>query len=123
MTNTQQNSWRDQLEIMRTDEPVLYETVIRHFMLTMEREGLMTSDGLEKAVSKITGNNDFIHWSNPNRPEPTLSEEEIEELIAQREKARAEEDFDQADSLRKQIEKKGITLEDTSSGVRWHFND
>ena len=80
MTNTQQNSWRDQLEIMRTDEPVLYETVIRHFMLTMEREGLMTSDSLETAVSEITGNNDFIHWSNPNRPEPTLSEEEIEAL-------------------------------------------
>ncbi|MCP4145018.1 MAG: pyruvate, phosphate dikinase [bacterium] len=80
MTNTQQNSWRDQLEIMRTDEPVLYETVIRHFMLTMEREGLMTSDSLEAAVSEITGNNVFIHWSNPNRPEPTLSEEEIEAL-------------------------------------------
>lgn len=82
MINTQQNSWRDQLEIMRTDEPVLYETVIRHFMLTMEREGLMTSDSLEAAVSEITGNNDFIHWSNPNRPEPTLSEEEIEALRA-----------------------------------------
>jgi len=82
MTNTQQNSWRDQLEIMRTDEPVLYETVIRHFMLTMEREGLMTSDSLETAVSEITGNNVFIHWSNPNRPEPTLSEEEIEALRA-----------------------------------------
>jgi pyruvate, water dikinase len=77
MNNTEQICWRDQLEEMRKNEPVLYETVIRHFMLTMEREGLMTSDGLEKAVSKITGNNDFIHWSNPNRPEPNLSEDEI----------------------------------------------
>jgi cysteinyl-tRNA synthetase len=61
-------------------------------------------------------------WFSKNT-DNRISEEEIEELIAQREKARAEEDFDQADSLRKQIEKKGITLEDTSSGVRWHFND
>jgi hypothetical protein len=77
MSNINKMDWREQLEKMRTDEPVLYETVIRHFMLTMEREGLMTSDGLEKAVSEITGNNDFIHWSNPNRPEPNLSEDEI----------------------------------------------
>ncbi len=61
-------------------------------------------------------------WFSKNT-DNRISEEEIEELIVQREKARAEEDFDQADSLRKQIEKKGITLEDTSSGVRWHFND
>ncbi len=52
-----------------------------------------------------------------------ISEEEIEELIAQREKARTEGAFDQADSIRKQIEEKGITLQDTTSGVRWHFND
>ena len=52
-----------------------------------------------------------------------ISEEEIEELIAQREKARNERDFDKADSIRKKIEKEGIILEDTSSGVRWHYND
>ena len=52
-----------------------------------------------------------------------ISEEEIEELITQREKARNERDFDKADSIRKNIEKEGIILEDTSSGVRWHYND
>tara|TARA_B100000959_G_scaffold72064_1_gene76372 strand:+ start:3818 stop:5122 length:1305 start_codon:yes stop_codon:yes gene_type:complete len=52
-----------------------------------------------------------------------ISEEEIEELITQREKARNERDFDKADSIRKKIEKEGIILEDTSSGVRWHYND
>ena len=43
-------------------------------------------------------------WFSKNT-DNRISEEEIEELIVQREKARAEEDFDQADSLRKQIEK------------------
>jgi len=55
--------------------------------------------------------------------ESDVSEDEIKELIAQRESARIGKDFDKADSIRRKIEEKGVTLEDTSSGVRWHYND
>lgn len=44
--------------------------------------------------------------------------EEVEELLDHREKAREDKDFAQADTLRKQIEKAGFTLEDTATGPR-----
>jgi cysteinyl-tRNA synthetase len=44
--------------------------------------------------------------------------EEIEKLAAQREKLRSEGKFEEADSLRKEIEEKGFILEDTSQGSK-----
>jgi len=45
---------------------------------------------------------------------------EIEKLIAQRQQARAEKDFFAADRIRDALLAKGIVLEDTRGGVRWH---
>ena len=44
--------------------------------------------------------------------------EEIKQLIAQREKARAGKDFQKSDDLRALIEKKGFILEDTKDGMK-----
>jgi len=46
-------------------------------------------------------------------------EKEIEELIADREKARAEKNWPLADSIRDQLKERNILLEDTPQGVRW----
>lgn len=44
---------------------------------------------------------------------------ELKKLIDEREKARKEKDFIQADKLREELKQKGIMLEDTKDGVRW----
>ena len=48
-----------------------------------------------------------------------LLDEDIEQLIQQREDARAVKDFEQADRIRDQLKEQGIILEDTNQGVRW----
>lgn len=45
--------------------------------------------------------------------------QEIERLIAERDRARKEKDFKKADAVRKVLEDKGIILEDASYGTRW----
>ncbi len=49
----------------------------------------------------------------------TLSDEEIQKQISEREAARRQGDFARADALRDELAKAGVTLEDTKSGTRW----
>ena len=51
--------------------------------------------------------------------EEELLEEEIEELIAQRQAARKAKDYQRADEIRQTLLEKGILLEDTREGVKW----
>ncbi len=44
---------------------------------------------------------------------------ELKRLIDEREKARKEKDFEEADKIRETLKSKGIILEDTRDGVRW----
>ncbi len=48
-----------------------------------------------------------------------LLDEEIENLIAQRQQARKDKDFAKADEIRDLLKEKGILLEDTREGVKW----
>jgi cysteinyl-tRNA synthetase len=50
--------------------------------------------------------------------EPGLAQE-VERLIAEREAARAAQDFARADRLRDELRERGIALEDSKEGVRW----
>lgn len=51
---------------------------------------------------------------------PEMNSQEIESLIADRQKARNHRDFKRADEIRKELENRGILLEDTrDGGVRW----
>lgn len=45
--------------------------------------------------------------------------DEVKKLIEEREKARAEKDFDKADKIRDELKEKGIELIDTKEGVKW----
>ena len=46
-------------------------------------------------------------------------EEIINKLIASRNQARKNRDFQQADAIREQLSAMGITLEDVAGGTRW----
>jgi cysteinyl-tRNA synthetase len=49
--------------------------------------------------------------------------QEVKQLIAERNQARAAKDWTAADTLRDQLQQKGIALRDTSSGSIWEYTD
>lgn len=51
----------------------------------------------------------------------TLSEDEINARVREREKARTERDFTRADALREQLNDAGVTLEDEAGGTTWFW--
>ena len=51
--------------------------------------------------------------------EEELLAEDIEKLIAERQAARKEKNFQRADEIRNELLEKGIILEDTREGVKW----
>jgi cysteinyl-tRNA synthetase len=50
---------------------------------------------------------------------PPVPVDEIERLIQGRRAARAARNFAEADTIRKDLEARGILLEDTPAGTRW----
>jgi cysteinyl-tRNA synthetase len=48
-----------------------------------------------------------------------LSEQEIENLVAERTKAKKMRNFARADAIRKELAEKGVVIEDSKDGVRW----
>ncbi|NLM03522.1 MAG: cysteine--tRNA ligase [Clostridiales bacterium] len=53
------------------------------------------------------------------KEEEEYLDEEIEQLIAQRQQARKEKNFELADKIRDELKEQGIILEDTPQGVKW----
>ncbi|MGC9195025.1 MAG: cysteine--tRNA ligase, partial [Syntrophobacteraceae bacterium] len=51
-----------------------------------------------------------------------MSEENLNELLELRRKARAEKNFAEADRIRKELEKKRIQLEDSPEGTKWRVS-
>ena len=51
--------------------------------------------------------------------EEEILDEEIENLIQERQKARKEKNFSRADEIRDILSEKGIILKDTREGVQW----
>jgi len=50
-------------------------------------------------------------------------DKEIEKLVQEREKARKNKDFEKADKIRDELNKKGVILEDTKEGIKWKFKN
>jgi len=50
-----------------------------------------------------------------------LNEEEVEALLAERERARARKDWERADRIREELRARGVVVEDTPTGSRWRL--
>jgi cysteinyl-tRNA synthetase len=53
---------------------------------------------------------------------PPMADDDID-LVLERMKARAGRDFAAADALRERLRTKGVTVEDTAKGARWHLQE
>jgi cysteinyl-tRNA synthetase len=62
-------------------------------------------------------------WLKRSRPgaesEQGLSDAQIDELIARRNAARADKNWDEADRIRDQLKEAGVVLEDGAGGTGW----
>jgi cysteinyl-tRNA synthetase len=56
----------------------------------------------------------------PTKVEDVLLDEAIEALIEERQLARKNKDFKRSDEIRELLKNKGIMLEDTREGVKYH---
>jgi cysteinyl-tRNA synthetase len=75
--------------------------------------------GLTRARQVIEEAGDILGISFEETP-LSVSRREIEEVIRLREDLRRRKMFKEADRLRKELEKKGIILEDTREGTQWY---
>ena len=62
-------------------------------------------------------------WINQKKKIKKLDEKKIEKLISDRNKARKEKNFSEADKIRNELALDGIILEDSPSGTKWRINN
>ena len=75
-----------------------------------------TLNAFAAAFDELTGVLGLVY----NRKTEAL-DSEIEELIQKRQEARKNRDFKTADEIRDSLKARGIVLEDTPQGVKWHM--
>lgn len=95
-------------------------SVVKAVNTHLKDHGTPDGEGLAKAehffrlveeIMEVLGIADMAH--------PTEGDTEIDALVARRQDARKRKDFSEADTIRSELEAKGIVLEDTAEGTRW----
>lgn len=76
-----------------------------------------SAEMIQKVLCHITTLCDILGLETEKKVE--ILDEEIEQLIADRQSARKAKDFAKADEIRNLLLEKGIVLEDTREGVKW----
>ncbi|MFV1962041.1 MAG: cysteine--tRNA ligase [Acidimicrobiia bacterium] len=72
--------------------------------------------GAVETIVSILGLDDAL---DPAAEEPALTDSEVDALVAERNQARSERRFDDADAIRDELEDQGVSLEDGPNGTRW----
>ncbi|MGL6161726.1 cysteine--tRNA ligase [Microbulbifer sp.] len=58
-------------------------------------------------------------WFKQARGAETISEQEIEQLIAERQQSKLDKNYARADEIREELKAKGVVLEDSREGTKW----
>lgn len=90
-------------------------TMVKDVNRVTEEKKTSSSDA-SKVLETIEG---FDSVLGLLRREELILDEEVKRLIEKRVNARKEKDFKLADQIRKDLEEKGIILEDTPEGTKW----
>jgi cysteinyl-tRNA synthetase len=72
--------------------------------------------GVVEVIVEVLG---FDDATEPFTPESVLSDDDIARLVGEREKARTEKRFADADAIRDTLDESGVVLEDGPDGTRW----
>lgn len=90
-------------------------TLVKGINKLMDEKGLSKSDA-DRALELV---NIFDSVLGVLRREELILDDEVTALIEKRIQARKDKDFQLADQTRKDLEEKGIILEDTPEGTKW----
>jgi cysteinyl-tRNA synthetase len=90
--------------------------LVREGNLLLERGEIGTA-GRDEALSFFVDVNKLFDVFQIE--DTALEDSEISALIDERKEARLRKDFERADEIRVQLEKRGVLLEDTKDGTRW----
>jgi cysteinyl-tRNA synthetase len=81
--------------------------------------GQFSAGNVPGALELIDRFDSIFDVLKPSQKEGSLSDHEIDALIAQRSAAKKARDFAGSDKIRKDLAARGVILEDTKEGVRW----
>ena len=62
-------------------------------------------------------------WINQRKKIKNIDQKKIQKLINDRNKARKEKNFNEADKIRNELALNDIILEDSPSGTKWRINN
>ncbi len=98
---------------------VLFE-LAREVNICLNTAGNQNKEVLEKVLSFYQEIDKILGFLFPSDKKKDL-DAEIEKLISRRSQARKDKNWAEADAIRDELTSRGIILEDTPHGVRWHF--
>jgi cysteinyl-tRNA synthetase len=92
-----------------------------HELASEYNKGNKNAGQLLKSSAKILGllNYDTSKWFTKDVRD---DENEINNLIAERDKARSDKNFKLADEIRDKLKEMGVSIEDSNSGTKWRVD-
>ncbi|MGM0441036.1 MAG: cysteine--tRNA ligase [Elusimicrobiota bacterium] len=87
------------------------------FQGTQQKQDIIRGGKLVRIFEKVLGI-ELFQKDNKN-----ISEEEIRELVKEREEYRENKQFKKADKIREKLKEAGVVLKDTPTGTRWNIKN